>query len=80
MRTPPGEATVGQLFVDEAGRVWRHISYSTQPTAGFERVDETAIPALQRLEGVIGSPLLAGLTLLVPEDEIPGGLAEASGL
>ena len=63
MNTRPSAETIGHLWVDEDGIIWRHVTYAAEPTASFEMVNDKTT----RRGGVIGSPLLRGLRLLVPE-------------
>ncbi len=64
MNTPIGEATLGRYFLDERGQLWQHITYAASPTATLRQVGTE-----QYRGGCIGSPILDGFTLLVPEDE-----------
>lgn len=74
MRTPIGTETVGKYFVDERGELWKHIAYSDRPTATLERVSEPQFVAMgdaeSRMTAVVGSQLLDGFTLLIPEGDV----------
>jgi hypothetical protein len=65
VKTHPSKETLGNLWVDDRGTVWKQISYTDQPTASFRRVDDES----QRLSGVVGCLLLRELRPLKPEDE-----------
>ncbi len=73
--TGPSEKTVGRYFLDAQGELWRHISYCAQPTATMEKVGTAAVARvlgskeLVRRGGAIGSPILSGFRLLVPEEQ-----------
>lgn len=61
---------VGSYYIDEAGNLWRLVSYADKPTAVLERVDNdgTEIPRPQRRGGVVGAPIFEGFRKLVPEE------------
>jgi len=78
MPTRPSEETVGKLFVSPAGRIYKQVSYCGVPTAAFEEIIELDpsrdggygdLSKPERVEAAIGSPLLANLRLLVPEED-----------
>lgn len=76
-RTRISEETFGKYFVDEQGELWRHVMYASSPTASMERVDGEH--AGEKRGGCVGSRILDGFTLLVPEgddDEHPVSAAD----
>lgn len=68
MKTQPSEETIGEFFLDRrTGEVYRHISYSKNPTATLEALDNDTTP--NKLQGVVGALIFDDLVLLVPEVE-----------
>lgn len=67
------EETIGRYFVHTDGSVWRHVGYCAYPTATMQRVDaaDRALPGgePERRGGAVGSLILDGFTLLVPEEK-----------
>lgn len=64
-RTPISEQTVGAVFVDEDGVLWQQIMFCAEPTASFIKIGAPEV----KKSGAVGSRILSGLTVMVPEGE-----------
>ena len=63
------ETTVGDFYLDNENRLYRLLSYTNRPTAGFQRI---LTSGEQRekvdLHGAVGCLLFADLKHLIPEE------------
>ena len=57
-----GEKDLGEFYIDAERRVWQLITYTDQPTATLQRVDDPSI----RVGGVVGAPIFQPYRRLVP--------------